>query len=108
RKHLAQLGSNVLDPSKDKGGAATTSLAGTLRFLAVAEFKLEGNVEGFRRLLGRSANCRLGLFKRSINGESIPSSYLAMVSYKYLLDALASGDHELAKELAFIMGGRKA
>lgn len=108
RKHLAQLENNALDPGKDKGGAATTSLANTLRFLAVAEFKLEGDVEGFRRLLGRSVCCRLGLFKRSISGESIPSSYLAMVSYKYLLDALASGDHELAKELASVMGGRKA
>ncbi|HAS6360216.1 TPA: hypothetical protein RQJ98_000526 [Vibrio vulnificus] len=106
KKHLGQLESNMLDPAKDKGGAATTSLAGTLRFLAVANLKLEGDVQGFKEALSRAASCRLTLFKRSKNGEAIPPSYLAMISYKSLFDALAAGDYELSKELASVMGGR--
>jgi hypothetical protein len=107
KKHLSQLENNVLDPAKDKGGAATTSLAGTLRFLAVANLKLEGDVQGFREALSRAVSCRLALFERSKNGEAIPPSYLAMISYKSLFDALASGDYGLSKELASVMGGRE-
>jgi len=107
KKHLSQLEENVLDPAKDKGGAATTSLAGTLRFLAIANFKLEGNAQKFKELLSRAATCRLALFKRSKNGEIIPPSYLAMISYTSLFDALASGDYGLSKELASVMGGRE-
>ena len=107
KKHLGQLENNLLDPAKDKGGAATTSLAGTLRFLAVANFKLERDIQGFKDALSRAASCRLDLFIRSKNGEAIPPSYLSMTSYKSLFDALAAGDYELSEELATVMCGRE-
>lgn len=105
-KHLEQLEGNASDPQKDKGGAATTSIAASLRFIGVAEFRVNSNLDSFRSNLERSAQCRLSLYDRFESGEVIPESYLSMMSFKSLLDALASGSLAVAEKLASVMGGR--
>ncbi len=106
KKHLNQLRNNQMDSAKDKNGSASNSLAGSLRFLGVAEYVLNKNVKAFRENLSEAASLRKRLFERFEAGEKISPSYLSMLSYKALLDALAAGDMRLAKELAKHMGGR--
>lgn len=105
-KHLSTLEQNYASKEKDKDGSATNSLAGTLRFLAVAAFALDSDCEIFRSRMGRVAELRKELFIRAQDGESISPSYLSMLAYKQLFCALASGDMGLSCELANMMGGR--
>jgi len=106
KKHLKQLYVNQSDPAKDKSGSATNSLVGTLRFLAVADYVLKKDIVGFRSKLSEAAGLRSKLFNRFDAGEAISPSYVSMLSYKALCNALASGDLQLANELANHMGGR--
>lgn len=106
RKHLAQLVVNQADPLKDKSGSASSSLAGMLRFLSVSEYVLNKNVSEFRSMLVKAAALNNQLFERFDKGETISPSYVSMMSYKALLNVLASGDENLAKEFAAKMGGR--
>jgi hypothetical protein len=105
KKHLKQLYVNQSDPAKDKSGSATNSLVGTLRFLAVADYVLKKDIVGFRSKLSEAAGLRSKLFNRFDAGEAISPSYVSMLSYKALCNALASGDLQLANELANHMGG---
>lgn len=106
KKHLNQLRVNQSDAAKDKNGSASNSLSGTLRFLGVADYALNKNVKAFRENLSESTMLRKRLFERFEAGEAISPSYVSMLSYKALFNALASGDMQLAKKLAMHMGGR--
>jgi hypothetical protein len=106
KKHLTQLRANQLDSSKDKNGSASSSLVGTLRFLAVSEYVLHSSKNTFTGNLTESAELQTKLFSRFEVGESISPSYVSMMSYKALLNALASGNEECAKNFASKMGGR--
>lgn len=108
RKHLPQLRANCASPEKDRNGSATNSLTGTLRFLAVADYVLEGNVQACKAGLAEAASLRKQLLDRFDSGESISPSYVSMLTYKGLFNALASGDAAVSRELAERMGGREA
>jgi hypothetical protein len=94
------------DRSKDPKGAECNLYAGTLRFVGVAEFKVEGRSDAFRSRLKAAAECRLSLFERHEVGEPISPSYLSMLAYRSVLDALASGSWDVATAIARSMGGR--
>lgn len=106
-KHLNQLRTNSSLSEKDKDGGASNSLAGTLRFLAVADYVLDKDVEAFRSKLAEAAILRKRIIERFDAGEPVSPSYVSMMVYKVLFNALASGDRVLTKELAALMGGRE-
>lgn len=106
REHLATLQANAADAAKDQNGSSSSSVRGTLRFIGVAEFAVSGNVDLFRRYLSDAAKIQLRLFERHKAGDPIDDSYVAMLSYKALLDALAAADFATARRLALCMGGR--
>jgi hypothetical protein len=108
RQHLAQLRLNCTMPERDKDGSASDSLAGSLRFLAVADYVLDQNVSAFGQQLSEAAEFRLRLFERFDAGEAISPSYVSMMAYKSLLSALASGNEAVVQALAARMGGRDA
>lgn len=102
------LRANMGDAEKDRKGSASTSVADSLRFLGVAGFVVDHEVAGFRAYLVESGTIEETLFKRFENGEPISESYVSMLTYKALFNALAAGDMDLAKSLASHMGGRDA
>lgn len=103
---LPLLRENAAKADKDKSGSSSNVLSNVLRFLGVAEFVANANVEKFIKSLREAAYIRLGLIVRFDEGEPISESYVSMISYKSLLNALASGDFGLAVSLAGVMGGR--
>lgn len=108
KKHLTQLRKNQADSARDKTGTASNSLAGTLRFLAVSEFVLNQDKRTFVENLVEAATLRRNLIERFEAGEDISPSYVSMMSYKSLMDALAAGDVQAAKDIAAKMGGRSS
>ncbi|WP_150625320.1 hypothetical protein [Pandoraea captiosa] len=100
RAHLETLLANQAHPEKDRTGSATNSVAGSLRFLAVADFVLDGDVSSFRGLSAKAANQRLSLLVRGCDGEQISPSYLSMSNFKSMLTALAAGEFSLAYAIA--------
>ena len=102
------LRANASDPKKDKNGSCSSMLALDLRFSGVAEYVLNQNVDSFRSQLSEAAQVRDRLFERFDKGEQIDGSYVTMLSYKSLFDALAAGDITTARSLASHMGGRDA
>jgi hypothetical protein len=108
RLDLDFLRKKVLETSKDKTGSTSNSLAGTLRFLAVADYALGKNVALFRRELVEAVGLRSRLFARFDAGEPVSPSYVSMLSYKTLFSAMAAGDWALAKTFGAQMGGREA
>jgi hypothetical protein len=108
RKHVVQLRVNQSMPDRDKDGSASDSLAGSLRFLGVSDYALDKNVQAFREQLSEAATLRLTLFERFDAGEPISPSYVSMMAYKPLLNALAANKQALARDLAMRVGGRDA
>lgn len=106
RSYLVQLRANCALMEKDVTGSASKSLAGTLRFLGVADYILNKDITAFRYHLAESAKLSKDLFDRFDAGAPIDPSYISMMSYKELFDALASGDAYLSKEMAMLIGGR--
>lgn len=106
KKHLVQLRENQLDSSKDRTGSASNSLIGTLRFLAIAEYEQRNDTVIFKENMTEAAKVQLNLLSRFDEGENISPSYVSMMSYKALLNALASGNIDCAKKIASKMGGR--
>jgi len=104
--HQATISRNAEDPVKDRNGSSSTALADNLRFFGVADYLLKSDVESFRQKLSESAKIQDKLFDRFDNGEPIDGSYVTMLSYKSVFDALAAGDLATAKSLASHMGGR--
>ncbi|HEX3657675.1 MAG TPA: hypothetical protein VHV55_17935 [Pirellulales bacterium] len=106
RGHIATLRSNAADPAKDRDGCSSSAVLLTLRFIGVAEFVVSGNVAVFRQCLSEAARIKLSHFERRDAGDAIDDSYVAMLSYQGLFDALAARDLATAEHLAQRMGGR--
>lgn len=106
RLDLDLLRQKVSDSSKDTKGLASSNLASSLRRIGVADYILKGDKGSFRTHLKEAALLRKRLFDRFEAGETISPSYVSMLSYKELFDALAAGDIDLARQLAGKMGGR--
>jgi len=97
---------NAEDPVKDRNGMCSSSLVSDLRGFAVADFMLKHDIASFRSQLSESAEIYLHMFERFDRGEPIDPSYIAMLAYKELFNALAAGNLSLAKSFASHMGGR--
>jgi hypothetical protein len=106
RKHLDVAIANSRDPDKDKHGSCSNLLAGQLRCIGVADFVLVGDVASFRKHLSGAAEIQAKLFGRHAAGEAVDASYVSMLAYQRLFDALAAGNNALASSLASLMGGR--
>lgn len=103
-RHIVRANAN--DPDKDRNGCCTSMLALDLRFFAIADYYLKHDVDSFKSQLSEAAELRNSLFLRYEKGEAIDDSYVSMLSYKSLFNALAANNRELAKRLALNMGGR--
>ena len=106
RNQLVRLRQNCESRDADENGSATSSVIGTLRFLAVADYILDGDVRALRYGLVEAASLRRRLFDRYDAGESISPSYVSMLAYKALFNALAAGSLDESRALAERMGGR--
>ena len=104
---LPILRKNAADPGKDRTGSASNVLSNVLRFTAVAEFVVNSDVGAFRGLLKESAQIRHDLIGRYKAGQSVSRSYVSMINYKALFNALASTHMGLARSLAFAMDASK-
>jgi hypothetical protein len=104
---LPFLRDNAANVDKDKNGSASNVLSNTLRFTGVAVYAVNSDSVACKAFLQEAASIRLELIKRFNAGEKISESYVSMLSYKPLFNALASGDFKLARELAMVMGGRE-
>lgn len=81
--------------------------ASDLRFLGVARFVLDGDIGQYRQLLAESVSLTCSLFDRSLKGEPIDESYLTILEYQSVLDALAAQRIDLAGRLASHLRGRE-
>ncbi|EKK02631.1 hypothetical protein RBSH_02046 [Rhodopirellula baltica SH28] len=82
--------------------------AGAARFVGVAEFVLNGDAESFRQLLTESVSLTLALFDRAQASDSVSASYLSLIRYQSVLDALAVGRFDLADRFATLLRGRES
>lgn len=108
RSDLDLLRKKVQGGARDKNGSTSSALAGALRLVAVADYLSSHDVAAFRLELSEAAELHCRLFARFNAGEAISPSYVSMMSYKELLNALAAGNGELARLFAERMGGRQA
>lgn len=114
-KRFRQKEYDSLDLSKknahtpiDKKGSIAATLSSSFRRLAMLDYLVDKNVQSFRTGFAESANTYLKLFERFDSGEPIGRSYVSMLAYKHLLDALASGNIAISTAFAQKMGGRDA
>lgn len=98
----------LLLANREINGRASVRLAGELRFLAVADYKLDHDIPAFRRGLRECGELFVRLFERLDAGEPISGSYLSMITYQRLFNPLAAGDMAQSMRLAGMMGGREA
>jgi hypothetical protein len=105
-EELPTLEARVRDKLEDQSGCFTSMLSINYRIIGTRNFFLESDVDSFRANLAKSAELRLGLFQRFEAGEPIDPSYVSILGYMNLLDALAAGRLQLASDLAQIIGGR--
>lgn len=105
-EQLPLLRANAADPKKDEKGFCSGVLALTLRGHGIHMYVVRSDKRAFHSLVHESVEIRLSLFERAKRGEPIDNSYLAMLAYKDLFDALAIGEMHLARKLAGHMGGR--
>jgi hypothetical protein len=104
-RQLPVLMKNRADGQKDLDGSSSNAYAGTVRFLAIARYAAKSDILAIKEGLAAVASVRLDLINRFDAGEPISPSYAAMLTYKALLGALASGDMVIARLLAARMGG---
>jgi hypothetical protein len=98
---------NAADREKDKSGRCSSMLSLDLRFFGAADFVLKHDIESFRQQLSEAAKIRKNMYERASIGEPIDESYLTMLSFTSIFDALAAGDLDTAKSLALHVGGRE-
>lgn len=93
---------------RDAKGLFTLGAASEFRNLATVGFLVERDVTLFRSSLREATDRRARLIDRFDASDPICPSLASMMRYQELLDALASGDLDIAKALAKRMGGRPA
>jgi hypothetical protein len=107
KRLLPSLATNAKE--RDRKGSSTNLLGLSHRFIGVAEYLVNGDVEVFRRELTAGAQCRLELLDRFESGGDVSPSYAGMTGgYKALLDALAAANDKLCLKLASRIGDREA
>jgi hypothetical protein len=107
KEDLPFLRSKAENIKSDQNGSSSEIVGNSLRFVGVSEYVLNTDINSFKSNLVEAARIRLQLFLRFNQGEPISKSFLSMLSYKDLFNALATGEFDLAKKLALIIGGRE-
>jgi hypothetical protein len=100
------LEAKTKDPEANRQGLQTWALSASHRFRSVALLRLNADAQAFVDELRISVRLCLDVVARFESGDPIPESFVSMLLYKSLFDALASGDLELARKMASAMGGR--
>ena len=103
---VAVLRLNASHTESDRTGSASASLANSLRFIGVAQYVLNHDIGAFKTNLIESARIRLRLLDRFDTRAPISKSYVSILVYKSIFNALAAGDFSLGQALASKMGGR--
>lgn len=106
RQDVEFLRKKAADLVKDVKGTVANNLAGSLRLIGVADYVVENSPDLFRAGVSEAAMLRSKLLERFDDGDGVSPSYVSMMSYKALLNALAAGNEQLAKDFASRMGGR--
>lgn len=91
---------------RNVNGSVERNLSDTLRLIGVSEVLVNNDIVSFKTNLTQSVKLMITIFVRYNSGDPIDESYISMIRYKNLFDALAVGDFELAREFAALMGGR--
>lgn len=91
---------------RNRAGYHTASVSDKYRRIGAIGYLIEKDAEAFRANLIAATRYRMKLFDRFDAGDPIAKSFVTMFNYKELLDALASGDMDIAREFASKMGGR--
>ena len=107
REFLNPYLSAIGDPDLDKLGHRTSLLSGSYRFVAVGQFVIYNDRDGFRNNMKESVALILSLFQRADRGEDIAGSYLSLLNYQHVFDALAACEISLAVTLAKCLGGEQ-
>ena len=94
------------DEENNTKGDYTDVLMRDYSTLGRFEYLLCKDVKLFKEYLSKSIVYAVELFERYDNGDSIDDSFISMILFTSLLDALASGDLAAAKQLANHLGGR--
>jgi hypothetical protein len=76
--------------------------------IGIMDYLMKGDVAALRNGLTEAAKLMISLFERFEAGEPIAPSFVTMIAFRKLFDALASGDFALAVVLAQHLGGREA
>lgn len=92
----------------DKTGSGTAGQLHAERFLGVAEAVLKKDADSFRRNLEHAAELKLSLLQRSANGEPIDESYLSLLCYQDVFNALAAVRLDIAKSLSHSLLSRNS
>lgn len=106
KSDLDFLRTKAADSFKDTKGSVASNFAAALRLIGVSDYLLNGDCESFRNNLSEASRLQLQLFDRFDQGDAISPSYVSMLTYRSLFDALAAGDLKLSVALAGKMGGR--
>ena len=106
RQDVDFLRKKAADSAKDVKGTVANNLAGTLRLIGVADYVVGNSPDLFKAGVSEAAMLRSKLFERFDAGDGVSPSYVSMLSYKALLNALAAGNEQVARSLASRMGGR--
>jgi len=106
RENESYLKEGAGSPDRDRSGSVSNNLAHLLRFVGVADYVVDGNVDSFKANLVDSVTLIARMFERFEDGEPIDRSYVSMLAYTHLFDALAVGNADLTQRLANLLGGR--
>lgn len=106
RQDVDFLRKKAADSAKDVKGTVANNLAGALRLVGVADYVVGNSPDLFKAGVSEAATLRSRLFERFDAGDGVSPSYVSMLAYKALLNALAAGNEQVARSLASRMGGR--
>lgn len=88
-------------------GDQSAFVSSDYREIGTIGYLIEKDADAFRSNLIAATRYKMKLFDRFDAGDAIAKSFVTMFNYKELLDALASGDMDIAREFAAKMGGRE-
>jgi hypothetical protein len=94
-------------PELDQDGMGAALLSAEYRFLAVADYILDHDIESFGQKMGEASRFYLDMQRRYDNGDPIDWSFMSMIGARPVFDALAGGHRDLAEGIAARMGGRE-
>ncbi len=90
----------IYHPEKDKDGDISSRLAGNLRVYAINSYALNKDKLALITHLKECVQTKESLLDRYYAGAPIDESFVDLLNYQTLFDALATGDISLAKRFA--------